>query len=78
MNLLIEGVIPLLLLLGLTFHYLFLYSEAVDIANVTLLGQSEEDVDFVIMFAYGASYPSVKLGPYEFVNPYELSLLDPV
>lgn len=78
MHLLIERVVPFLLLLGLALHYLFLYPEAVDIANVALLGQSEEDVDLVIVFADGASYSSVKLRPYELVNPHELALFDPV
>lgn len=78
MHLLIKRIIPLFFLLGLPFDNLLLYLEAIDVAIVTLLGQSKENVDLIIMFADGASYPSVKLAADELVNPYELALFDPV
>lgn len=78
MHLLIKRIIPLFFLLGLPFDNLLLYLEAIDVAIVTLLGQSKEDIDLIIMFADGASYPSVKLAADELVNPYELALFDPV
>jgi hypothetical protein len=78
MHLLIKRVIPLFFLLGLPFDNLLLYFEAVDIAIVTLLGQSKEDVNLIIVLADGASYSSVKLAAYELVDPYELALLYPV
>ena len=78
MHLLIKRVIPLLLLLRLPFYDLFFDAEAVDVAVVALLGQSEEDVDLVVVLADRASYPAVELAADELVDAHELALLDPV
>ena len=75
MHLLIKRVIPLLLLLALPFHNLLLDLEAVDVAFVALLGQSEEDKDLIVVLADRAPYSSVKLVADELVDPHELTFL---